>query len=363
MSVDIGIVGPAHSGKSTLFSALAGGKTSPESSRASIGSAKIPDARLEAIAGILHPRRVVPTEIRYIDIGATIKHAAGEGLRGELLNRLSQVDALISVVNSFSEAPISSREEDSDLSPDISDAELELVFSDLAIIERRQEKILVSLKGAPAAERQVLEREQALLARIRQSMEQEIPLREQGMSPEELKLVASYQFLSAKPLLILVNIGEAHLPGLAALEEKLNSRYRRPKRQVLGFCAQLEKELAEMDETDAQDFRTGMGLPDEPGSERIIRASYDLLELIAFFTPVSEEVRAWPLPNGASALTAAGKIHSDMARGFIRAEVIDYPELKKCGSLTEAKRQGLVRLEGKNYTVRDGDIITFLFNV
>ena len=362
MSVDIGIVGLARSGKTTVFNALTRGKASPEGARTSIGTAKVPDPRLEAIAGILRSKRVVPAETRYLDVGATVK-SAREGLSGELLNRLSQVDALINVVGSFNDERVPPDAVISDVARDIADTDLELVLSDLTIIERRLEKIQVSLKGAKSTERQNLEHEQSLLAAIRQGLEKEVPLREQELNHDETRAIANYQFLSAKPLLIVVNIGEAQLPRLASLETELDSRYRRPKRRLLGLCGQLEMELSELDEAEAGKFRAEMGLSGEPGPERVIRSSYDLLGLITFFTTVSEEVRAWPLPGGTTALKAAGRIHTDMERGFIRAEVISYDELTRCGSLVEARRHGLLRLEGKNYPVRDGDIITFLFNV
>lgn len=364
MSVDIAIIGLARSGKTTVFNALTGGRTSPESPQVSIGTAKVPDPRLGAIAGILHPKRIVAAETRYLDVGATVKRIAQEGLSGELLNRLSQTDALINVVDHFRDERISPQATIPDrVTRDIAETDLELVLADLAIIERRLAKIQVSLKGARATEHQNLEREQALLAGIRQALEKEIPLREQSLKPEETRAIAGYRFLSAKPLLAVVNIGEAHLPQLESLETELNWRYRRPKRQLLGLCGQLEKELAELDEAEASKFRAGMGLSGERGPERVVRASYELLGLITFFSTAGGEVRAWPLPAGTTALKAAGKIHSDMERGFIRAEIISYDQLVSCGSLAEARRQGRLRLEGKNYPVQDGDIITFLFNV
>ncbi len=175
-------------------------------------------------------------------------------------------------------------------------------------------------------------------------------------------MVANYQFLTAKPLLIIANIGEEQLSQAASLEAQLNSQYSRPKCRVITLCGKLETELAQLDDISANEFRSEFNL-EESGRDRAIKSTYDLLGLISFFTTASSEVKAWPIQSGTDALKAAGKIHSDMERGFIRAEVIGYDDLVKCGSPAEARKKGLLRLEGKNYPVRDGDVITFLFNV
>jgi len=363
MSVDVGIIGLAKSGKTTIFNALTKGQASIDSTAPNIGVTRVPDPRLDKLADLLHPKRLVFTEARYFDIGAPAKGPAKElGISGQLLNQLSQVDALISVVRAFADDSIPHVEGSLDIERDIANTNLELTFSDLTIIERRMERVSVSLKGAKPPERQALLREQELLAGIKADLEKEVPIREQALSPDTDRAIASYQFLSAKPLLIVVNIGEDQLPQATSLEADLNSRYQRPGCRVITLCGKLEMELSQLDDSDAEAFRAEMGLK-EPGPDRTIRASYELLRLITFFTTASDELKAWSIPDNTSALKAAGKIHSDMERGFIRAEVISHNDLIACGSLAEARKKGLLRLEGKNYVVRDGDVITFLFNV
>jgi len=239
---------------------------------------------------------------------------------------------------------------------------LEIAFSDLALLERRLERIGVSLKGAKQPECQSLLREQEMLMKVKADLEKDVPVRELTLTTEEARAMANYQFLTAKPLLVVVNIGEDQLPQAESLETELNSRYSRPKCRLITVCGKLEMELAQLDDSAAAELRAEFGIT-ESGVDRIIKLSYELLGLISFFTTVSAEVKAWSIPTGTEAVKAAGKIHSDMERGFIRAEVISYNDLVKCGSLPEARKRGLLRLEGKNYIVQDGDVITFLFNV
>ena len=363
MSVDIGIIGLAKSGKTTIFNALTKGKANTESLTPNIGMSKVPEPRLKMLADVLHPKRVVPAEARYIDIGASVKGMAkDEAISGQLLNRLSSVEALINVVRAFTDDRIPHVEGSLDVERDIATIDLELAFSDLAIIDRRRERINISLKGAKQPERQSLLHEQELLNKIKADLEKEVPIREQRLTPDEVRTIANYQFLSAKPILIVVNIGEDQLPQAETLEAELNSRYLRPKCRLITLCGKLEMELAQLDNSDAEGFRIELGIK-ESGLDRTIRASYELLGLISFFSIASDEVKAWSIQSGTNALKAAGKIHSDMERGFIRAEVISYNDLMKCSSLAEARKKGLLRLEGKSYIVQDGDVITFLFNI
>ena len=368
MSVDIGIIGLPKSGRTTIFNALTKaqvetGSYSRESLAPHVGVAKVPDLRLNKLADMLHPKKVTQAEVRYLDIGASVKELVGEkDIRGELLNQLTSVDALINVVRAFTDETIPHIEGSLDVERDIATIDLELAFSDLALLEKRLEKIGVSLKGAKPIERQSLLREQELLTRIKVGLEKEVPIRELKLTTEEARTIAGYQFLSAKPLLIAVNIGEDQLPEAAALKNELKSHYSRPKCGVIALCGELEMELAQLDESAAESFRAEFGIT-ESGLDRTIKLSYELLGLISFFTIASGEFKAWSIQNGATAVKAAGKIHSDMEKGFIRAEVISYDDMMKCGSLSEARKRGLLRLEGKNYTVKDGDIITFLFNV
>ncbi len=367
MDVKIGIIGLAQSGLTTIFHALTRGegtgKSTHEGLASHIGVAKVSDPRLEVLVDILHPKKIVPAAATYIDVGASIKGLVkDEGIGGQLLSQLSTVDALINVVRAFSDESIPHSEGSLDIERDITAMNLELAFSDLAIIERRVDRIETALKGAKQLERQGLLREQEMLMKIKADLEKDVPIRELKPTPEETRALANYQFLTAKPLLIVVNIGEDQLPEAASLETQLNSRYSRPKCSVITLCGELEMELAQLDNDAAGELRGEYGLM-ESGSDRIVKLSYGLVGLISFFTIASAEVRAWPLQSGTEALRAAGKIHSDMERGFIRAEVISYDDLVKCGSLPEARKKGLLRMEGKSYVVQDGDVITFLFNV
>jgi GTP-binding protein YchF len=367
MSVQIGIIGLSKSGRTTVFNALTRGeadtgKFSRESS-AHIGTAKVPEPRLRTLAEMLNPTKIVPVNITYIDIGASVRDISQDkGIGGQLLLQLSNVDALINVVRSFDDDSLPHPNGSLDIERDIANMNLELTFSDLVLLERRLERIENSLKGAKPQERTALLREQEIVAKIKDSLEKDIPVRELELTPEESKAISSFQLLSAKPLLIAVNIGENQLPQAEEIARNLDSRYSRQGCRVTVICGELEMELARLDDQAAVELRDSYGIS-EPGADRIVRVSYELMGLVSFFTTVSSEVRAWSIIAGTEAQKAAGKIHTDMERGFIRAEVIGFDELVACGSMTEAKKQGRLRLEGKNYPVKDGDVITFLFNV
>ncbi len=203
-------------------------------------------------------------------------------------------------------------------------------------------------------------KEQILLQKIKAELEKDIPIRLQGLAKEELKTLANYQFLTAKPMLVVLNIGEQQIPQASQLEGEISALY--PQFAVVALCGKLEMELAQLSDAEAKEFREAMGLS-KPALDRVIDLSYSLLGLVSFFTTVSSELKAWTIPGGTPAPKAAGKIHSDMERGFIRAEVISYGALEKCGNLAEARKRGLLRTEGKNYIIQDGDVVTFLFNV
>ncbi len=366
MSIDVGIIGPGKSGKTTIFNALTAGKAGGSASdglAAHIGVAKVPEPRLKTLADMLQPKRVVPAEVRYIDVGASVKSlVTGKGIGGELLNHLSNADALINVVRAFADDSVPHPEGSLDVERDITSMNLELVFSDLAIMERRLERIEDSLKGAKPPERQAALHEQEILLKLKAELEKDTPIRSLALASGDARLLAGYQFLTAKPLLTVVNIGEEQLPRAADLEAELNSRHAREKSRLIALCGKLEMELGQLDEPAAAEFRADFGLT-ESGLDRVIKQSYELLGLVSFFSTASGEVRAWSIPHGTSAVKAAGKIHSDMERGFIRAEVVGYDDLLRCGALAEARKKGLLRLEGKEYVVQDGDVITFLFNV
>lgn len=370
MSVNIGIIGLPKSGKTTVFSGLTRGKSaagshSPKSLESHIGKTTVPEPRLETLANMLYPKKVVYPEAQYLDIAASIKSLAAEekGIGGKMLNQLSGLDAFINVVRAFRDESVPHVKGSLDIDRDITEMDLELAFSDLAIIERRLKRLETSLKAATQAERQAGAREQSLLMKLKAVLENNVPIRELSLTDEEEKAISSYQFLTAKPLLIAVNIGEEQLPQSATMEEQLNSRYRQPKRRIIVLCGKLESELVQLDDEAAAEFRKEFGVK-ESGLDRLIKVSYELLGLISFFTTVSGELKAWSIPRDTAALKAAGKIHSDMERGFIRAEVIAYEDLINYkGDFAEARKKGQLRAEGKEYIVQDGDVITFLFNV
>ncbi|UCB43350.1 MAG: redox-regulated ATPase YchF [Dehalococcoidales bacterium] len=367
MNIEIGIIGLPQSGRTTFFNALARGEADTvkhaQAGAAHVGVASFADPRLDTLTDILKPNKTIPITVSYVDIGASVKGLVeGKGIAGQLLTQLSKVDALINVVREFQNDSIPHSEGSLDVARDIAAMNLEMAFSDLAIIERRMGRIEESLKGAKPAERQPFLREEEVLAKVKAGLEEEVPIREQTLTGEETRAISNFRFLTAKPLLIVVNIGEDRLPEAETLEAELNATYARPKCRVVTLCGKLEMELSQLDSETAATWQAEFGLT-ESGFIRIIRVSYELLGLVSFFTIASSEVRAWPVPGRTVAPVAAGKIHSDMERGFIRAEVISFDDLVKCGSLAEARKRGLLRTEGKAYIVQDGDVITFLFNV
>jgi GTP-binding protein YchF len=366
MSVDIGIVGLSKSGKTTIFNGLTKGKAATggysTKAQANIGMAAVPDERVHKMAEIFHPKKKVFAEVKYIDIGASVKEmAVDKGIGGQLLNTLSTVDLLLNIVRAFKDDSLAHPDGSLDVPRDIEAMNMELTFSDLAILEKRLEKMENSLKAAKQSERAGIQKEQELMLKIKTELEKDVPIREMQLTPEEIKSLSNYQFLTAKPLLHVVNLGEDQLPEAKTLEEKWNKNYAKPKTRVIASCGKLEMELSQMGDEAMEDFRKELGMS-ESGLDRTIKVSYELLDYISFLTVGEDECRAWPIRRGTEAVKAAGKIHTDIERGFIRAEVIHYSDLLKVGGLVEAKRQGLLRLEGKTYIVQDGDCINFLHN-
>jgi GTP-binding protein YchF len=360
----VAIIGLPQSGKTTIFNALTRGKAdvaaySPTLAP-NIGVAKVSDSRLSVLEGIFQPKKTVPAEVSYIDVAGSIKGFGKEGAGGEFLNFLTTADALLQAVRAFEDDKVPHPEAGTDPKRDIAALDLELAVSDLAIMERRLEKLETGLKGAKAAERESFLKEQLLLQKIKAELEKDKPIRIQGLPKEELKMLANYQFLTAKPMLVVLNIGEQQIPQASQLEGQISALY--PQFAVVALCGKLEMELAQLSNAEAREFREAMGLT-KPALERVIDRSYRLLGLVSFFTTVSSELKSWTVPGGTPAPKAAGKIHSDMERGFIRAEVISYSDLASCGNIAEARKRGLLRTEGKNYIIQDGDVVTFLFNV
>lgn len=366
--MEIGIVGLPKCGKTTVFNALSKGYADINPSSASVtkpnlGIAKVIDSRLRPLEEMFHPKKTVPAEVKYIDFPkAPDGPTKSQGIAGEFLNLLQRTDALLHVVRAFQDPSVPHVEGKVDPHRDLAAMDLELAFADLAILERRVERLEGELKSTKTSEREPKLREHAALDRIKGELEREVPIREQQLSDEEAKILANFQFLTAKPMLIVWNIGEEDVAQAAAIEEQLKLQYSKPGVEIVALCGKLEMDLAEMDDEEAEEFRSDMGLQ-EPGLQRAIRSSYQLLGLVSFFTVGADEVRAWTIDRDIPAVKAASKIHTDIERGFIRAEIISYDHLIQCGSLAEGKKKGLLRLEGKTYKVQDGDIINFLFNV
>ncbi len=366
--LEISIIGLSKSGKTTVFNALTRGKAetsayAPAALTPNIGTAKVNDQRLQVLESVFQPKKVIPAEVKYVDIaGATKSTEKSRGISGQFLNYLSNAHALLHVVRSFENEKVLHTEANIDPERDIATMDMELAFSDLAIIERRLDRLDVSLKGAKTAERDIILKEESLLKEIKAGLEKDTPIWHQELSAQEIKSLSNYQFLTAKPMFVVINIGENQIAKVPSIEAEIRSTCNYPQFQVAALCGKLEMELTQLEDTDAEEFRKALGLT-EPALDRIIRLSYQLLGLISFFTTVSSELKAWAIPAGTTASQAARKIHTDIEKGFIRAEVISFHDLAKCGSLSEARKQGCLRLEGKNYIVNDGDIITFLFNI
>jgi len=335
--MEIGIIGPPQSGRTTLLRTLTGSRGE------AVGVAKVPDPRLEALARLLKPKKLVPAEVRYRDTPPQGPAA------------MAPVDGFLCLLPAFRQPGEGAGEYLRQWRSFQSD----LILSDLAVVERRLERVETSLRTGKG-EREPLQRERELLSRIKAALEKEAPARELPLSESEWKMLSGFNLLTARPVMAVLNIAEADLP----LRSRLEAEWRElcPAVRAVALCVRLEGELAELPPEDAGEFRRALGA-ETSGVERLIRMSCQLLDMVFFFTVVSDEVRAWPVPRGTAALRAAGRVHSDMERGFIRAEVIGFEELVECGSFAEARKRGKLRLEGKNYTVQDGDIITFLFHV
>jgi len=363
--MQIGIIGLPNSTKTTIFNALTRGQietTAYSSGKLEVHTAMVdvPDPRVDTLAKMFNPRKTTRAQVQYNDIGG-LARGIGEkgGLDGNLLNQIVQNDALLHVVRAFEDETVPHIEETIDPQRDLEILDTELILSDLAMVERRLERIAAQLtkRGGTPAERDAMAKEQVLLQRFKPQLENGQPLRDLELSADELKIVKNLAIVTHKPQLVVLNTGDRAVPDP---NEIVN--YHHKKTILVTLQGKLEMELAQMSPADAAEFLKEYGIA-EPGLARMIRLSYTLLGLQSFFTVGEDEVRAWTIPVGATALEAAGAIHTDLARGFIRAEVIAYADLLACGDLAEARKRGLLRLEGKEYIVQDGDILTIRFNL
>ena len=348
----LGIVGLPNVGKSTLFNSLT--KAGAESANypfctidPNVGVVAVPDERLKLLADLYHSAKVTPAVIEFVDIAGLVKGASkGEGLGNQFLANIREVDAIVHVVRCFE---------------DIETINLELIFSDLEILERR---IAKTTRAARNDKTQAKELE--LQKRVQAHLEAgKLGITFATEDEEEQEWLASYNLLTCKPVIFAANVGEDDLADDGAgnrYVQEVREYARESGSGVFVICAQIEEEISELDEDERAMFLEDLGLK-ESGLEKLIAASYDLLGLMSFLTAGETETRAWTIKKGTKAPQAAGKIHSDFERGFIRAEVVNYKDLLECGSLAAAREKGLVGLEGKDYVVQDGDVILFRFNV
>jgi|YNPNPStandDraft_1061719.scaffolds.fasta_scaffold25912_3 GTP-binding protein YchF len=360
----ITLVGLPLSGKTTVFNALTGqrevvgpGAGRPEAHRAMV---KVPDDRLDWLAGLFRPHKVTPAEVCFVDLAGIPQGAARQGLPASFLAAIGEADALIHVLRAFENPHAPHPAGSIDPARDLAQLDAEFLLADLSVVERRLERLEQEIPKLPRSEKEARLHEHDLLQRLKASLEAEVPLRDLDILPEEEKMLRGFNFLTLKPVLLLLNIGEERIEQGDRLAQALAADYRHRRCAVAAMCAEWEMELGELSPTEAAEFRQALGLA-EPAASRIIRLAYDLLGLITFFTFVSEEVRAWPLRRGSTAVDAAGTVHTDMARGFIRAEVVHLDALREAGSLPEARRRGTLRTEGRDYLIQDGDVCTFLF--
>jgi GTP-binding protein YchF len=370
MQTKLVIIGLPGVGKTTVFNALtraeaATGTFGSSGDEPNLATVKVPDPRLDELTALFNPQRTVPADVQYLDVAGIAKGIAEKGMGGQLLGHLAQADALVHVVRAFEDPNIPHPDETVDPIRDIETLNLELLFSDLALIDKRIQRIESQLGKMRGPEKEINERELGVITRFKEHLESDTPLRDvvDDVDPDDYKLVRGFGFLTAKPLLILLNIGDNQIGPIAAdLVSKAHGVVTGSKVAVDTIAGKIEMEIGQLDADDADVFMADLGI-EESGLGRIIRTSFDLLGLMPFFTVGPDECRAWTIRRGASAVEAASEIHTDIARGFIRAEVIGYDDMIAAKTMAEVRKAGTLRREGKTYTVQNGDIINFLFNV
>jgi GTP-binding protein YchF len=362
--MDLGIIGFQRSGKTTIFNAVTKGHAQTGSYGAgvqpNIGVVKVPDDRLDRLAKLFDPKKFTLADIRYIDFPGEA-FSSGQGPSPQFLAQLARCDALIHVVRAFADETVPHPQGSVDAARDASAMDLELAFADAGFIEKRLERIEAEMRSVKAGERDAAERQVALLTRMKAGLESDTPLRAQTLDEEEQRSLVNYQFLTDKPLLVVLNIDEGDVTRAREIESAFATKAG-AQMAVAAISGKIEAELAQMSDEEAVEFRNDLGIT-EPGLDRMIRMSYELTGLMSFFTVGPDECRAWNVKRGATAPQAAGKIHTDLERGFIRAEVVRWNELLDDGSLAEARKHGHLRQEGKTYVVEDGDVVNILFNV
>ena len=362
----LGIVGLPNVGKSTLFNAItnAGAESANYpfcTIEPNVGVVAVPDSRLDRLAEMYKPEKYTPAVVEFVDIAGLVKGASkGEGLGNKFLSHIREVDAIVHVVRCFEGTDIIHVDGSVDPIRDLDTINMELIYSDIEVLERRIAHARKMMKGDRS-----LEREALLLERVVSALNEGKTARSLEFTEEEAEIMLTVPLLTMKPVIYVANISEEEIGSDMSENEgyrKLAARAAEEGAEILPICAQIEAEIAVLDPEEKAMFLDDLGLA-ESGLDRLIKASYSLLGLISFLTAGPQEVRAWTITRGTRAPQAAGKIHSDFERGFIRAEVISFDKLMECGSMTVAKEKGLVRSEGKEYVMQDGDVTLFRFNV
>jgi len=347
----LGIIGLPQSGKTTLFNALTRA-TQPTGATGKIevhtAVVEVPDPRVDVLSRMFNPKKTIYAKVTYADIAGLDGSASKSGIAGTLLNQLTQMEGFIHVVRCFEDDNVPHPQGNVDPARDLAAMDSEFVLNDLIAAERKLERLAEERKKGGGRDRSIIEREIVLFERMQASLNEEVPLRDIEISPDEDKMLSGFGFLSRKPVLVVFNLAE----GQKAPEITYNHKHS----QLVSLQGKLEMDIAQLPAEDAQMFMEEYGI-EEPSLNRMIRLSYDLLGLQSFFTVGPDEVRAWTVRRGATAPEAAGEIHTDLQKGFIRAEVVTYDDLVTLGGLSEARGKGKLRLEGKEYIVQDGEVL------
>jgi len=359
--MELGIIGLPTSGKTTIFNALTKSDRPTQAATTGklelvSGAVDVPDARLTKLSQLVQPKKTTYARVVYTDIAGLDKDLAKQGLSGKLRNRIAPLEAIVHVVRAFEDPRIPHISGNVDPARDLANLDSEFLLADMITVNKRLDSIKERLsKGIKGEERKTFEREQAIFERLDEILAEGNPLRDAHFTQEERKQLRAYGLLTLKPVLVLLNTGDELInPDNLVIYDHHQSK-------VLALQGKLEMELSQMSAEEAELFMEEFGIS-ELALKRVIQASYNLLNLQSFFTISEKEVRAWTVPIGATALDAAGTIHTDMARGFVRAEVVSYKDFVRCGSLAEARSEGVAHVEGKEYIVQDGDIIHIRFS-